>query len=174
MKIPVGLIKELRERTSASVMDCKQALQDAKGDIQKAAQLLRKRGLEIAAKKQDRVVGEGRIEAYVHHGNKIGVLLEVNCETDFVARNSDFCQFTKDIAMQIAACNPTYIKREDVPAQVLKKEKDKELFFKDNCLLEQVFIKDPTLTIKDYLGSLIAKVGENIVIRRFVRYKIGE
>lgn len=174
MKVSLESIKELRERTSASVLHCKQALEDARGDIQKAVELLRKRGLEIAGKKQKGVLYEGRIEAYVHHGNKIGVLLEVNCQTDFVARNSDFCQFTKDIAMQIAACNPAYIKKEDVPAQVIKKQKDKELFFKDNCLLEQVFIKDPTLTIKDYLGSLIAKIGENIVIRRFLRYKVGE
>ena len=135
---------------------------------------MRKRGLEIAAKKQDRLAKEGRIEAYVHHGNKIGVLLEVNSETDFVARNSDFCQFTKDVAMQIAACNPKYIKREDVPASVIEKYKDKEQFYKEHCLLEQAFIKDPALTIKDCLGSLIVKIGENIVIRRFTRYKVGE
>ncbi len=174
MKISLESIKELREMTCASIANCQEALKDAKGDVQKAAGLLRKRGLEIAAKKQDRAAKEGRIEAYVHHGNKIGVLLEVNCETDFVARNSDFCQFTKDIAMQIAASNPAYIKREEVPAKVLKEEKDKEQFYKDNCLLEQAFVKDPALTIKDYLGSLIAKIGENIVIRRFIRYKIGE
>ncbi len=174
MKISLESIKELREMTCSSISDCQQALKDAKGDVRKAAGLLRKRGLEIAAKKQDRAAKEGRIEAYVHHGNKIGVLLEVNCETDFVARNSDFCQFTKDIAMQIAACNPVYIKKEDVPAKIIKEEKDKEQFYKNNCLLEQAFIKDPTLTIRDYLGSLIAKLAENIVIRRFVRYKIGE
>ncbi len=135
---------------------------------------MRKQGLEIAAKRGDRLAKEGRIESYVHLGNKIGVLLEVNCETDFVAKNSDFAQFTKDVAMQITACNPLYIKREDVPKDVIRKEKDKELFYKNNCLLEQPFIKDPNITIKDYLGSLIAKVGENIVIRRFTRYKIGE
>ncbi len=167
-------IKELREMTYASIIECKKALQEVNGDIQKALGLLRKRGLEIARGKQGRRALEGRIEAYVHLGNKIGVLLEVDCETDFVAGNSDFCQFTKDIAMQIAACNPKYIKREDVPADVIESEKDKELFFKDNCLLEQVFIKEPNLTIKDCLGSLIARIGENIVIRRFVRYKIGE
>ena len=160
--------------TSASISDCKKALQEVDGDIQKAVELLRKRGLEIVAKKQDRVTKEGRIEAYVHLGNKIGVLLEVDCETDFVARNSDFCQFTKDVAMQIAACNPLYIKKEDVPEDVIEQQKDKEQFYKDNCLLEQVFIKDPSLTIKDYLGSLVAKIGENIVIRRFMRYKFGE
>ncbi|MDP2937673.1 MAG: translation elongation factor Ts [Candidatus Omnitrophota bacterium] len=174
MKISLESIKELREMTYASIMECKKALHEVDGDIRKAAELLRKRGLEIAKGKQGRVAKEGRIEAYVHLGNKIGVLLEVDCETDFVARNSDFCQFTKDVAMQIAACNPKYIKREDVPQDVIESEKDKELFFKDNCLLEQIFIKDPSLTINDCLGTLIAKIGENIVIRRFVRYKIGE
>jgi len=174
MKIFLESIKELREMTYASIMECKKALHEVDGDIRKAAELLRKRGLEIAKGKQGRVAKEGRIEAYVHLGNKIGVLLEVDCETDFVARNSDFCQFTKDVAMQIAACNPKYIKREDVPQDVIESEKDKELFFKDNCLLEQIFIKDPSLTINDCLGTLIAKIGENIVIRRFVRYKIGE
>jgi elongation factor Ts len=173
MGISLDLIKELRRISSASVSDCKKALQEADGDIEKAMVLLRKRGLEIAAGKQDCAAKEGRIDAYVHLGNKIGVLLEVNCETDFVAKNSDFCQFTKDVAMQIAACNPLYLKREEVPEEVLMQEKDRELFLKNNCLLEQVFIKDPTITIKDYLGSLIAKIGENIVIRRFVRYKIG-
>ncbi len=174
MKVSLESVKELREMTYASIIECKKALQEVNGDIEKARELLRKRGLEIASGKQSRQAKEGRIEAYVHHGNKIGVLLEVNCETDFVARNSDFYQFTKDVAMQIAAYNPKYLKREDVAAGVIESEKDKELFFKDNCLLEQVFIKDPSLTIKDYLGSLIAKIGENIVIRRFVRYKIGE
>lgn len=174
MNIPLESIKELREITSASILECKKALQEAGGDIQKAIELLRKRGLEIAAAKHNRVAREGRIEAYVHLGNKIGVLLEVDCETDFVARNSDFCQFAKDIAMQIAACNPAYIKKEDVPAQIIEAEKDKEQFYKEHCLLEQAFIKDPNFTIKDYLGSLIAKVGENILIRRFVRYRVGE
>ncbi|MCK9603895.1 MAG: elongation factor Ts [Candidatus Omnitrophica bacterium] len=166
-------IKELRHMTSASIAHCKEALSEAGGDINKAAQILRRKGLEIAAKKQDRAAKEGRIEAYVHHGNKIGVLLEVDCESDFVAKNSDFAQFTKDVAMQIAACNPAYLKREDVPAEVIEQEKDKELFYKSNCLLEQPFIKDPSLTIKDYFSSLLAKFSENIVIRRFTRYKIG-
>jgi elongation factor Ts len=174
MKASLELIKELRKKTSASISDCRKALEESGADITRAEELLRKRGLEIAAAKKDRVAKEGRIEAYVHLGNKIGVLLEVDCETDFVARNSDFCRFTKDVAMQIAACNPTYIKREDVPKDVIEKQKDKELFFKDNCLLEQVFIKDLNLTIKDYLASLVAKIGENIVIRRFTRYKVGE
>jgi len=167
-------IKELRRMTSASIADCKKVLEESKGDIDKAVELLRKRGLQIAKEKQGRVVKEGRVEAYVHFGNKIGVLLEVGCETDFVAKNTEFCQFTKDVAMQITASCPAYIKREDVPPSVIEQEKDKELFFKEHCLLEQIFIKDPSITIKDYLGSLIAKVGENIVIRRFVRYRIGE
>lgn len=174
MAVSLDLIKELRELTCASVAHCKRALEESGGDIKKAAQLLRKQGLEIAAKKQGRVAGEGRIEAYVHHGNKIGVLLEVNCESDFVARNSDFMQFTKDVSMQIAASDPSYIKREDVPKEVIEQEKDREEFIKQNCLLEQAFVKDPTITIKDYLGSLIAKIGENVVIRRFTRYKVGE
>lgn len=173
MGLSLDSIKELRRISSASISDCKKALQEAEGDIEKAVVLLRKRGLEIAAGKQDRIAKEGRIEAYVHLGNKIGVLLEVNCETDFVAKNNDFCQFTKDVAMQIAACNPLYLKKEDVPQESLAQEKDRELFLKNNCLLEQAFVKDPGITIKDYLGSLIAKIGENIVIRRFVRYKIG-
>ena len=174
MKISLEAIKELRNRTSASISDCREALKDASGNIQKAIELLRKRGLEFAAKKQERVAREGRIDAYVHLGNKIGVLIEVDCETDFVARNSEFCQFTKDLAMQIVACSPTYIKREDVPAELIKKEKDKEQFYKENCLLEQIFVKDPNITIKDYLGSLVAKTGENISIRRFTRYKVGQ
>jgi len=174
MKISVDLIKELREITSSSVAHCKKALEETKGDIKMAAVLLRKQGLEIAAKKQARAAKEGRIEAYVHHGNKIGVLLEVNCESDFVARNEDFARFTKDVAMQIAATSPLYLKKEDVPAEVLENEKNREDFYKNHCLLEQVFVKDPSITINDYLGSIVAKVGENIVIRRFIRYKIGE
>jgi len=174
MKIAVETIKELRNLTSASVMDCKKALQEAQGDLKKAVEFLRKRGLEIAANKQDRAAKEGRVEAYVHLGNKIGVLVEVDCETDFVARNNDFYQFSKDVAMQIAACNPLYIKKEDVPENVLEQQENKELFLKERCLLEQVFIKDPSISIKDYLAGLIAKMGENIFVRRFTRYKIGE
>ena len=174
MKISLDSIKELREMTSSSIAHCKKALEEAKGDIKKAAELLRKQGLEIAAKKQSRAAKEGRVEAYVHLGNKIGVLVEVACESDFVARNSDFCQFTKDLSMQIAACSPAYLKSEDVPKDILEHEKNKEEFFKNNCLLEQPFVKDPSITVKDYLGSIVAKLVENIVIRRFIRYKIGE
>ncbi|MFA5287351.1 MAG: elongation factor Ts [Candidatus Omnitrophota bacterium] len=174
MKISIDLIKELREITSSSVAHCKKALEESKGDIKKAAVLLRKQGLEIAAKKQSRAAKEGRIEAYVHHGNKIGVLLEVSCESDFVARNEGFIQFAKDLAMQIAATSPLYLKQEDVPVEVLENEKSKEDFYKNHCLLEQPFVKDSSITIKDYLGSIVAKIGENIIIRRFIRYKIGE
>lgn len=173
MAVSIELIKELRGKTLASVAHCKKALEEAKGDIKKAVELLRRQGLEIAAKKEGRLAKEGRIDSYVHHGNKIGVLLEVGSETDFVAKNSEFTQFTKDVAMQVAACAPQYIKKEDVSADILKHEKDKEEFYKNNCLLEQAFIKDPGITIKDYLGSLVSKFNENIVIRRFVRYQIG-
>lgn len=174
MKVSLELIKELRAQSSASVTDCKKALQESEGNIQKALAYLRKKGLEFAAKKKDEKASEGRIEAYVHLGNKLGVLVEVNCETDFVARNSDFCQFTKDIAMQIAACSPFYIKREEVPQEVLLEEKDKDAFYKEKCLLEQPFVKDSSMTVNDYLGSLVAKIGENIIIRRFIRYRLGE
>ena len=174
MQISADLIKELRHMTSASIAHCKSALEESKGDVKKAAVLLRKKGLEIAAKKGGRTAKEGRIEAYVHLGNKIGVLLEVDCESDFVARNSEFCQFTKDLSMQIAASSPTYLKEEEVPAEVLEQEKNKAEFCKAHCLLDQVFVKDPSITIKDYLGSIVVKMGENIVIRRFVHYKIGE
>jgi len=174
MKIPVDTIKKLRELTSASVMECRKALEDSKGDMDEAKALLRKRGIEKAAKKQDRAAKEGRIEAYVHLGNKIGVLVEINCETDFVARNTDFMQFCRDVSMHIAACNPLCVKREEVPSDELKDVKEKEAFYKQQCLLEQPFVKDPSITIHDYVGSIIGKIGENIVIRRFTRYKIGE
>ncbi|MCX5694206.1 MAG: elongation factor Ts [Candidatus Omnitrophica bacterium] len=186
MKSSVNAIKELRDLTCASVAHCKKALEETKGDIKQAVILLRKQGLEIAAKKQGRAAKEGRVDCYIHHGNKIGVLLdihygnkigvllEVDCESDFVARNEDFMKFTKDLAMQIAATSPEYIKKEDVPEEVLKHEKNKEEYYKNSCLLEQVFVKDSSLLIKDYLGSIVAKLGENIVIRRFIRYKIGE
>ena len=175
MGISVNLIKELRDLTCASVAHCKKALEETKGDIKKAAELLRKRGLQIAAEKQSRVTKEGRIEAYVHLGNKIGVLLEVDCESDFVAKNAEFCQFTKDLAMQIVACKPQYIKKEDVPANIIEEEKDKkDEFYKSHCLLEQPFVKDPSITIKDYLGTIVGKIGENVVIRRFIYYRVGE
>jgi len=174
VKNSVNAIKELRDITCSSIAHCKKALEESCGDIKLAVVLLRKQGLEIAAKKQSRAAKEGRVDCYIHHGNKIGVMLEVNCESDFVAKNEEFTKFTKDLAMQIAATSPEYIKKEDVPEEVLKHEKNKEDYYKNNCLLEQVFVKDPSLMIKDYLGSLVGKMGENIVIRRFIRYKIGE
>ncbi len=174
MAVQLDLIKKLREKSSASIGDCRNALEEAGQDIDKAVLILRRRGMELADKKQDRVAKEGRIEAYIHNGNKIGVLLEVNSETDFVARNSDFCQFTKDVAMQIAACSPAYIRREDVPVEISKEQANMDEYCKQSCLMEQPFIKDPSVTIKDLLADLITKIGENIVIRRYTRFKIGE
>lgn len=176
MPVSIELIKELRILTSASVSDCKTALDEAKGDLRLASEILKKRGLEIAAKKASRAANQGRIEAYVHLGNKIGVLLEVNCETDFVARNDEFIRFSKDLTLQIAAASPKYVKREDVPVEVLKgfNDKEKEDYFKVHCLLDQPFIKDQNVTIKDCLTATIAKIGENVVVRRFTRFRIGE
>lgn len=174
MGISVDEIKELREMTSCGVIECKKALEEARGDIAKAKEILKQRGIELAAKKGSRTAKEGRVEAYVHLGSKIGVLVEVNCETDFVAKNEDFCRFTKDVAMHIAAASPRYLRREDVSSEILKTEKDQAVFFKTHCLLDQAYIKDPQLTIQDYLNSLISKTGENIVISRFIRYKVGE
>ena len=145
-------IKRLREETSCGVIDCKKALEEAKGDFPKAKELLRKRGLEMAAKKSDRAAKEGRVEAYIHHGSKIGVIVEVNCETDFVARSGDFCAFTRDVAMHIAAMNPANVQE----------------------LLAQPFVKDAGKSIQDLLNELVAKIGENTVVGRFMRFKIGE
>lgn len=173
MAIIVEAIKELRDMTAASVANCKKALEESSGDIKKAADILRKKGLEIAAKRQGKGAKEGRVESYIHTGNKIGVLVEIASETDFVARNEAFAQFAKDVAMQIAACDPEYIKKEDVPKEIIEQEKNKEEFYKSHCLLEQPFIKDASLTINDYLGELLSKFSENISIKRFARYKIG-
>jgi elongation factor Ts len=167
-------IKRLREETSCGVIDCKKALEAAQGDFAKAKDLLRKRGLEMAAKKGDRTANEGRIESYIHNGNKMGVIVEVNCETDFVARNEDFCAFTKGLAMHIAAMNPKYIKKEEIPADVLAKEPDQAAFIKAACLLSQPYVKDASKSIQDLLNELVAKIGENIVVSRFVRIKVGE
>jgi elongation factor Ts len=167
-------IKRLREETSCGVIDCKKALEEAQGDFSKAKEFLRKRGLEMAAKKSDRLAKEGRVEAYIHNGNKIGVMVEINCETDFVARSEDFCKFSRDVALHIAAVNPKYIKKEDVPADILAKEADKEAYIKANCLLAQAYVKDQGKSIQDLLNELVAKIGENIIIARFARYKVGE
>jgi len=176
MGITVEAIKELRNLSLAGIADCKKALNDTAGDVQKAFILLRKRGLEKVAAKGERAAKEGRVEAYIHHGNKIGVLLEVDCETDFVAKNEAFVQFTKDLAMQIAACSPKFVKPEQVPNDLLEheNEKEKELYYKTHCLMEQPFIKEQSLAVKDLLGALAAKFNENIVVRKFIRYKIGE
>ena len=166
----LNAIKELRELTNCGIVDCKKALEQAGGDLKKAKELLREKGLQMALKKASRVANQGRIEAYVHNGNKIGVLVEVNCETDFVARNEAFMQFSKDLAMHIAAMAPVYVKKDDVPADIMAGGADAAAL----CVLEQPFVKDPSKTIQDLLNELIAKIGENIVIGRFVRYKIGE
>jgi len=166
----LNAIKELRELTNCGIVDCKKALEQAGGDLKKAKELLREKGLQMALKKASRAANEGRIEAYVHNGNKIGVVVEVNCETDFVARNESFIQFSKDLSMHIAAMAPVYLKKEDVPADVVAGGAD----LKAVCLLEQPFVKDTSKSIQDLLNELVAKIGENIVIGRFVRYKIGE
>jgi len=174
MSITAETIKELREKTSCGVIECKKALEEAGGDIKKATEILRKRGLEIAAKKGSREAKEGRIEAYIHSGNKIGVIIETNCETDFVAKNEAFANLCRDVAMQIAATNPKYIRREDVPQDVLEAEGDKDSFIKEACLYEQPFVKDPSKSINDLITGLIASIGENISVRRFIRYKVNE
>ncbi len=195
--VTAQMVKELRDRTGAPFLDCKKALEEVGGDFDKAADILRIKGLTKAAKKVGRETPEGVITSYIHAGGKIGVMVEVNCETDFVARNEEFQRFAKEIAMQIAAANPGYISREDVPESVLAKEKelmkaqviesgkpenvaDKivqgkiEKFYEETCLLEQAYIRDPKIRIRDLLSSLVAKLGENVVVRRFIRYQLGE
>jgi len=188
-------VASLRAKTGAGMMDCKNALLEAKGSMAEAEVLLRKKGIAIAGKKASRAANEGCIASYIHHGSKLGVLVEVNCESDFVARNEGFRELVKDIAQQIAAANPSYVKREDVPADVVAKEKeiyaaqvkDKpaaaiekicagklEKYFSTVCLMEQPFVKNPDITIKDHLTAKIAALGENMVIRRFVRWQMGE
>lgn len=192
----IDAVKKLREKTSAGIVACQKALRESGGDIDKAVEILRKQGVALASKKVGRAAKEGRIDSYIHlGGGKIGVLIEVNCESDFVARNDDFRAFVKDIAMQVAASHPLYVNKEDVPQESVKKETeiikaqlagkpaaaiDKIIegklakFYEDTCLMEQSFIKDPALKVKDVLTSMIAKIGENIFIRRFVRYQVGE
>ena len=195
MNNDVEKIKKLREKTGAGMMDCKEALSEAKGDIEKAIEFLRKKGIALASKKSSRAAKEGIIASYIHMNHRVGVLVEVNSETDFVARNEEFKKFVKEITMQIAAACPFYISRDDVPKEELDKEieiikeqnKDKpaqsmdkiihgrlEKFYKEYCLLEQPFIKDESIDIKTMLTDLIGKIGENIVIRRFARYQLGE
>ena len=192
-EITAALVKELRERTGAGMMDCKKALSATDGDLEKAIDFLREKGLAAAAKKAGRVAAEGLVEAYIHGGGRIGVLVEVNCETDFVAKTDAFKELVKDIAMHIAATNPSYLKREEVPTAELEHEQavlaeqarnegkpekiiEKmvagriEKYYKEVCLMEQPFVKDPDKTISDLITESIAKIGENISIRRFTRY----
>ena len=195
MQINSQDVKALREKTGAGIMDCKQALVEAKGDAVEAEKILRKKGIAVAGKKAARSAKDGCVASYIHHGSKLGVLLEVNCETDFVARNEMFREFVKDIAQQIAAANPSYVNREDVPANVIEAEKEiyraqvknkppqavekilagkLEKFYSTVCLVEQPFVKNGDITIKDHITAKIAALGENIVIRRFVRWQVGE
>jgi elongation factor Ts len=166
-------IKQLREATGAGVMECKKALEQAGGDFNKAKDFLKERGLEIAAKKAARTTSQGRIVSYIHHNHKIGSLAEVDCETDFVAANEDFAKLCKDIAMQVTATQPLYLKKEDVNKKDIPDNESPEDFYKRACLLEQPFIKDDKTTIGEYVASLIAKTGENIVIKRFIIFKVG-
>lgn len=174
MATTTNKIKQLREETGVGIMECKKALEQTKGDIQKAKELLKKRGLEIAAKKSARATTQGRIVSYIHHNHKVGVLVEVNCETDFVAKNEDFVKLCKDIAMHITAARPMYFKKEDVSKEDIPVKEKPEDFYKRACLLEQPFIKDEKMTINEYLSSIIAKTGENIVIGRYIRFVLGE
>ncbi len=195
-QISASMVKELRERTDAGMMDCKKALVECDGDMDKAVEFLRKKGLAVAAKRAGRETSEGTIQCYVHAGNKLGVMVELDCETDFVAKTDQFVEFAKDLAMHIAATNPLCIKREDAPQDVLEKEReiyaqqakesgkpeniiDKivegriEKYLKENCLLEQPFVKNPDVTIQDLLNELVAKMGENITVKRFARFQVG-
>jgi len=197
MDISIELVKDLRQRTGAGIVDCKAALQEAKGNIETAIEYLRKKGLATAAKKAGRIATDGLVASYIHAGGKMGVLVEINCETDFVAKTEDFQAFVKNMAMHIAAANPQFIRREDVPQEVLNKEREiyrtqaldsgkperviekivegkLERFFSEVCLLEQTYIKDSDLTVKEVLDGMIGKLGENIAIRRFARFQLGE
>lgn len=196
-EISIEKIKELRQRTGSGVLDCKLALEETNGDIEKAVEILRKRGIAKAEKKMERPTAEGIVDAYIHPGEKLGVLVEVTCETDFVARNQEFRRFVRDIAMQIAATDPLAISPEDLSLYIVERErkiyeeqlkdsgKSKEViekiiqgklqkFYEEVCLLNQAFIKNPEKTVEVYLKEQIAKFGENIKIRRFARFKIGE
>ena len=195
MNITAKMVQELRDKTNAGMMDCKRALEEAKGNLAEAEVILRKKGISTAAKKASRAAKEGVIASYIHMGGKLGVLVEINCETDFVAKTDDFREFVKDIALHIAASKPICVSREQVPADILAKERDiaraqvkdkpaniiekivdgkVEKYYSTACLLEQAFIKNPDQTIKDYLTAKVAKLGENIVIKRFTIYELGQ
>ena len=194
-QITAELVKTLREKTNVGMMECKSALTEADGDLEKAETILRKKGIAKADKKADRQTKEGIVASYIHLAGRVGVLIEVNCETDFVAKNESFRDFVKDVTLHIAASNPRFLQREDIPADFIAKEReiaaeqvkgkpanivDKivdgkvDKIFADNCLLEQAFIKNPDITIRDLVKSKISELGENLVIRRFVRYAVGE
>ena len=195
--ISASAVKELRELTGAGMMDCKRALQETNGNIEKAVEILREKGLSAAAKKAGRIAAEGIVESYIHMGGKIGVLVEVNCETDFVAKTPEFKTFVRDIAMHIAATNPQFIAKEEVPEELIAKEKEIlraqalnegkpekivdrmvegriEKYFREVCLLEQPFVKDPDKTIEALVNEKVAAIGEKVQIRRFTRYQMGE
>jgi elongation factor Ts len=167
-------IKKLRDITSLGVGDCKNALAEAKGDFDKALEVLKKRGADMMAKRKDRKISQGLVESYIHHGGNLGVLVEVNCETDFVARTDNFKKFVRDIAMHIAAVSPAYVKREDIPQSEIAKIGNIDEFAKQYCLLEQAYVKDSKITVGDYLKSIISQTGENVGIRRFARFGLGE
>jgi len=197
MEVNASTVKELREKTGAGMMDCKKALSETGGSLEEAIDYLRRKGLAAAAKKADRVAADGAVGAYVHPGGKIGVLVEINCETDFVARTNEFQALLKDMAMQVAAANPRFVRREEVSAEELEKERsiyrqqalesgkpekvvDKiiegkmDRFYSESCLLEQAFIKDPDKKVLDIVNEAIARLGEKIDIRRFARFHLGE
>lgn len=197
MEISASLVKELREKTGAGMMDCKKALTETAGDFEKAIEYLRKKGIAAASKKAGRMTKEGAVSSYIHGEGKVGVLVEINCETDFVARTEQFRQFVKDISMHIAAASPQWVRPEEVPAEIMAKEKEIAIaqmqasgkpaavlekiaegkvkkFYEDNCLIQQTFVKDPSKTIESLLKETIAALGENISIRRFVRFALGE
>lgn len=195
MDINANIVRELRDKTGAGVMDCKKALAEASGDLEKAIVWLRERGIAQAAKRSGKLASEGSVGSYIHAGGKLGVLVEVNCETDFVAKTPEFQSLVKEIAMQIAAANPRCVSREDVPAEVIEQERQiyatqsagkpeavvkkivdgkLEKFYRDICLNEQAWVRDPNRTITDLLGEYVAKLGEKIEIRRFVRFQLGE
>lgn len=196
MQITAKMVKDLRDKTQAGMMDCKKALNKTEGDMEKAVDLLRQKGLAVAAKRAGRATSEGCIETYIHAGGGLGVMVELGCETDFVAKNEDFRAFAKDIAMHIAAVNPAAISREDVPAELVAREKDIyiqqaidsgkpeaiaekmvtgkiEKYLGEVALLEQKYVKNPDLTVQDLLNELVAKMGENISIKRFARFTVG-
>jgi elongation factor Ts len=197
LTISTSTIKKLREKTGVGIMDCKTALSECNGDIDKAIDYLRKKGIATAKKRGGRTTSQGQVQAYIHAGGKIGVLVEANCETDFTGKTEDFTNFVKDIAIQVAATSPVAIDRDGVPAAILEKEKEiyasqaqssgkpekviekivegkLNKFYSEACLLEQPFVKNPDITVQDLLNELIAKTGENIIVRRFVRFQLGE